>query len=103
MHAIGRGFYEIMDDLEPREIVLPEIGGSIGIEYSALLDRFIARSSSWSTIYLSDDLKSFRPAIGAVEDIVSYIGDFSGELGAIFVARDAVYSVQTCTPTTQSR
>ena len=103
MHAIGRGFYEILDDLEPREIVLPEIGGSIGIEYSALLDRFIARSSSWSTIYLSDDLKSFRPAIGAVEDIVSYIGDFSGELGAIFVARDAVYSVQTCTPTTQSR
>lgn len=103
MHAIGRGFYEITDDLEPREIALPESGGSIGIEYSALLDRFIVRSSSWSTVYLSDDLRSFHPANGDVEGIVSYIGDFSSGSGAILVARDAVYTVRACTLINQSR
>lgn len=103
MHAIGHGFFEITDDLEPREIVLPELGGSIGIEYSALLDRFIVRSSSWSTVYLSDDLRSFHPVNGDVEGIVSYIGDFSSGLGAILVARDAVYTVQVCTLTNHSR
>ena len=103
MHAIGRGFFEITVDLEPREIVLPELGGSIGIEYSALLDRYIARSSSWSTVYLSRDLRSFYPVNGEVEGIVSYIGDFSSGLGAILVARDGVYTVQVCTPPSQSR
>ena len=103
MHAIGRGFFEVTDDLEPREIFLPESGGSIGIEYSASLDRFIARSSSWSKVYLSHDLKSFHPVNGDVEGIVSYIGDFSNVLGAVLVARDAVYAVQACTLTNQSR
>lgn len=103
MHAIGRGFFEITHDLETREIFLPASGGSIGIEYSASLDSFIARSSSWTKVYLSHDLRSFHPANGDVEGIVSYIGDFFSGLGAILVARDAVYAVQACTLTNQTR
>lgn len=97
MHAIGRGFFEITDDLEPLEIFLPESGGSISIDYSAALDRYIARSSYWSTIYLSDDLRSFYPVNGDVAGIVSYIGDFSNVLGAVLVARGGVYAVRVCT------
>lgn len=97
MHAIGHGFFEITDDLKPHEIVLPESDGSIGIDYSAALNRYIARSSSWSTVYLSDDLRSFHPVNGDVAGIVSYIGDFSNVLGAVLVARDGVYTVRVCT------
>lgn len=96
MHAIGSGFYEITADLKLREIVLPEIGGSIAIEYSAVLDLYIASAPSWSTVYLSRDLRGFYPVNGDVEGMVSYAGDFVSDLSAVLVARSGVYFVQIC-------
>lgn len=98
MHAIGSGYYEITAELKPREIAVPEKSGSIAIEYSAVLNRYIASSSSWSTVYLSHDLERFYPVNGAVEGVVRYAGDFGGDGSAVLVARGGVYSVQMCAP-----
>ena len=96
IELMGGGLAEITDDLQLRPISLPEEGGSIHLDYSALLDHFILRSRTWERVYTSPDLVQFSAVAGAYEPIVGLAGDLPAQKAVFVSSAGSGYLIQAC-------